>query len=441
MPAPRNDHPRRLKVCMTEPSEAKDRGSMGCQYVLNAARAAGWGVDYVDCDAPVEPGRYDVELASVHHCTDFPRLAALPRRAPIRLAGGHPTTNNWRPAIPFADAHCVGDGEEWIVEALSLLESGQPVEALADISGTIVRSRWTPGDPIPPARQVTPIPKHPPYLNHAGEGHARVWYLELSRGCPFKCHYCELGWLRTRAAHQDTDWIIDQIKTIDKSKSNKISLFAPDEASHPGYGRILQAIHDAGLVTSFGSMRLDQIIKQNLPIKRNMLIRVGLDGLSEATRRRVKKPIRDTSVIDYFEYMSARGHSNFKVFMVFGYPWERLDDFDEFEALMEAVRSITRKANAHLRVKFTPFIPQPSTPLGGAVPNYDQGMVDRIKDWFNRVAKPYRHPGWYIVSDGIMSRKAHQLQCDLTKGDEFLLSESAENWSECQKLMGYEVAL
>jgi radical SAM superfamily enzyme YgiQ (UPF0313 family) len=426
-----------LRICMTEPVEPESRGSMGCHYVMETAKAAGYDIEYVDWDSPTARCDYDVELISVHHCTDFPRLAQMPRRGKIRLAGGHPSTNNWRPAIKYADAHCIGDGEPWIVPALDILSSGGCVDDLKKLPGTIITSQWDKGEIIPQANAVSEVPKHPPYLNFGGEGHARVWYIELSRGCPFKCHYCELGWSRMRAKHQDTDWIVDQIKRIDKKKSNKISLFAPDEASHPGYGKILQAIHDSKLVTSFGSMRIDQILKANLPIKANMLVRVGLDGLTEETRIRVKKVIRTPSVIDYFRFMSENGHSNFKIFMVFGYPWETLKDFDEFEYMMEAVRSIPRRVAAHVRVKFTPFIPQPSTPLKDSPLNYDHEMVKRINGWFDRMKRTSRSK-WFIHSDGIMSEKSHKLQWMLTHGDEDLM-DRVRDWNGTETLKGYDV--
>lgn len=427
---------RPLNVCLVEPSEPENVGSMGSEYIINSLRADGYHVDRVAWDAPVGK-TYDVELVSVHHCTDFPRLAKSPRRGKIRIAGGHPSTNNWRPAIKYADAHCIGDGEIWVRDAFRMLSEGASVDELSVLPGTIITSRWEKGAPIPHKNLVVPIPKHPPYLNRSGEGHARVWYLEMSRGCPFKCHYCELGWNRMNASHQDTAWLVEQVRRIDRSQSNRISLFAPDEASHPGYAEVLQAIHDAKLVTSFGSLRLDQIMRKNLPLKRNMLIRVGLDGLTEATRKRVKKPIRTSDVVDYFRYMTDRGHANFKVFMVFGYPWEQLSDFDEFEGMMEAIRSIPRGANAHLRVKFTPLIPQPSTPLGGVRAQYDDAMVARIQRWFDRVARPWRNPGWYIQSDGIMSRRSHALQCLLTSGDEDVV-DSLASWDGTETLKGYD---
>lgn len=407
-----------MKVCFYEATHPKNEGSMGAHYVESSARAAGFDVQRVSMND--DTSGFDVELVSVHHCTDFMRLRDAKRKAPIRLVGGHPMANNPRPALPFADAFCVGEGESWVVEALTAVRAGATARDLVHVPGTLVPSLWD--GVLPAKREERPLPRHPAYLNRASEGHSAVWYLEMARGCPFSCEYCELGWsLKYRP--QDTDFLLEQVDTIDRSKSNKISLFAPDEASHPGYADVLRRIHKRGLVTSFGSMRLDVIVKKDLPLKPNMLIRVGLDGLTEATRKRVRKPIKDEHVVNYFRYMCERGHRNFKVFMVVGYPWETVADFDEWERMMAAVLSIDVPKNTHLRVKFTPFIPQPVTPLGDAGTQYDDLMMDRIRGWFSRHAKPARNPGWYVESDGLMSRRTHELQVRLTQGDESLLVE------------------
>lgn len=426
----------RVSIVMREPVEAESVGSMGCQYVMNAARAAGFEIDYLPPHAA--PAReYDVELVSVHHCTDFPRLKALPRCAPLRIVGGHPTVNNIRPAIPFGDVFCVGEAETWIVHALARINDGAHAADLADLPGTIVPSLWEHGAPIPRGNTEAEVPKHPPYLNRSGEGHARVWYLEMARGCPFACHYCELGWA-WKYRTQDTEWLLQQVDDIDTRQSNRISLFAPDEASHPGYHTILDRIHQRRMVTSFGSMRLDVIMRKNLPFKNNMLIRVGLDGLTEDTRHRVGRKITDDAVWEYFRYMTDRGHSNFKIFMVFGYPWEEPSDFDQWTFLWERIARIRRQKNAHVRIKFTPLIPQPSTPLGGESPRYDAEMVARIRAWFALVKSPVNPPGWFVANDGLMGPRAHALQCRLTLGDERTLLDDTD-WSGTETLRGYEI--
>jgi radical SAM superfamily enzyme YgiQ (UPF0313 family) len=431
-------HPEEVRLCLIEATTPENRGSMGAQYILSSLRAAGYRPEVTTLETHASAGPFDIELVSVHHCTDFPRLAALPRRGKVRIVGGHPSTNNIRPAIPFADVLCIGEGEEWVVRAVDRLAAGGQPRDLADLPGTIVRSQWEYGAPIPATNTVEPLPKHPPYLNRAGEGHAPNWYLEMARGCPFACHYCELGWA-WKYRPQDTDYLLAAIDRIDTRRSKRISLFAPDEASHPGYAACLERIHARGLITSFGSMRLDAIVRQNLPLRPNMLVRVGLDGLTEETRFRVKKPIRDRDVVEYFRYMSERGHANFKVFVVCCYPWEKPHDVDAFAQVFEQVRRIPRKASAHVRMKFTPFIPQPSTPLGDQPPSYDPEIIGRILQWLAQVKAPRSLPGWYFANDGIMSARSHALQCQLTLGDERLLIEQREDWSACETLRGYDL--
>jgi radical SAM superfamily enzyme YgiQ (UPF0313 family) len=421
---------------MVEPTTPENFGSMGCRYVMNAAESAGFHVDYLR-PGGAATSDYDVELVSVHHCTDFPRLKALPRRAAMRLVGGHPSVNNIRPAIPFGDAFCVGEGETWIVDALNRVAAGAKAADLADLPGTVVRELHELGGPIPPGNTVRPLPKHPPYLNRAGKGHSQTWYIEMARGCPFDCHYCELGWA-WKYRPQKTEWLLHCIDSVDPKLSKKISLFAPDEASHPGYGDALRRIHERGLTTSFGSMRLDQLVKRPLPLKPNMLVRVGLDGLTEQTRFRVGKPLTDDAVWDYFRFMSDRGHASYKIFMIFGYPWEATDEIGAWASLWDRIARIPRRVNAHVRVKFTPFIPQPSTPLGRSEPNYNPETVGRILDWFERVGRPWSRPGWFVANDGIMSMRSHALQCRLTQGDERTLDGPCD-WSAAETLRGYDI--
>lgn len=425
-----------LRVCIIEPGDDCDRGSMGCRYVIDAAECGGFRVDYVTPDQHKNGGPWDVELVSVHHCTEFPLVKSLPKRAKYRIVGGHPSGSNIRPIIPFSDVVCIGEGEEWIVRALDIFAAGGSPRDI-DLPGTIISGDWENGSPMPETNTVHPLPKHKPYLNRSGEGHAQNWYIEMARGCPFVCHYCELGWA-WKYRPQDTSYLLDAIDSIDKKKSKRVSLFAPDEASHPGYAECLQRIHDRGLITSFGSMRLDMIVKQNLPIKPNMTVRVGLDGLTEKTRFQVKKPIKDKDVFEYFRFMIDRGHVSFKIFMVFGYPWETLSDFDEWQNLMLMISRIPIKKSVHVRIKFTPLIPSPSTPLAGQNPIYDMEMIEKISDWFSVNKDLGQRPGWMFISDGIMSARSHALQCKLTNGDERTLLDYFD-WNGTETLKGYDI--
>ncbi len=410
-----------MKITMYEPCKPTDTGSIGSWYIIEHARRAGYQVMRV-----TRPRKCDVELVSLHHCLDFPRLAAMPRYGTVRIVGGHPMQNNPRPVIPFADAVCVGEGESWIGPALRLLEQNNlDVRALAQLPGTIISSRWHIGDKVPPANVEKPLPDNPPYLNRESESRKKAWYIEIARGCPYRCAFCELG-NSMPFRFYPKEHLVEVLNQADTSITRKINFYAPDEASHPNYHELFAHLRSRGYAATFSSMRIDSILRIGPPdVGANHLIRVGIDGLTEETRMRVNKQITNQMIHDYFRLMIERGHIYFKMFYIFGYPWEKLSDFDEFEELMSDLRyGIKPPKNIMIRIKWTPFIPQPSTPLADARPNYDPQMVERIVLWHMRHDRPRSdaEPGWWFSMDGTpMTANSHKLQCDLTSGDETIL--------------------
>lgn len=405
-----------MRISVIEACSTADMGSIGTWYVAERARALGHEVRVLRT-----PARgYDVELISVHHCTDFPRLALMAKGARHRIVGGHPMANNPRPVIPFADAICVGEGESWITEALSRIEQHDDVQSLHDLPGTILPAQWECGQDIPHSNVEKPLPDNAPYLNRPGTRSA-AWYVEIARGCPYKCAFCELGHSMPFRLYsvEHLKGVLDKART---SITRKINFYAPDEASHPDYPELYAYLREKGYMAGFSSMRIDSILRRGLPeMPTNILIRVGLDGLSEETRRRVNKPITDDMIVQYFEMMIGRGHVNFKTFFIFGYPWEREEDFEQFEYLMRRLFALKLRTNISLRIKWTPLVPQPCTPLGKEHAQYDFHMVDRINVWHALHARPRNNPGWYIENDGMLGPQNHRRQCELTVGDEHIL--------------------
>ena len=400
-----------LNCCIIEPARKNDTGSIGAFFVAESARKAGHTVDVISADSNVTG--YDVELVSIHHPADYPRLKKLKKHGHIRIIGGHITYNNPRPVIKFADYICMGDGETWIIKALALLDAGK---TLQDLEGTIVSESWVDGSELPDCVFEKTI-ENPPYLNRAGTRSA-AWYIEIARGCPFSCHYCELGHsMPYRFRKKDT--VIEQIGALDLSKAKKIVFFAPDEASHPSYFDFIEVAKARGVGQRYGSYRLDMVLKLGgLPIQSNQLVRVGIDGLTEETRRRVNKPLSNDDIVGFYRLMLSQGHVRFKMFQMIGHPWEKLSDFDEFENLINKITQLPTKKNISLRIKWTPLIPQPITPLSGAVPKYDLFMAEKVKVFHEKYALPQYRPGFFIDFDGLMSKSSHSRQVEMTQGDE-----------------------
>ena len=97
---------------------------------------------------------------------------------------------------------------------------------------------------------------------------------------------------------------------------------------------------------------------------------------------------------------------------------------------MNIVLSIPLKKPTSLRVKWTPLIPQPESPLGDVDAVYHPETASLIRAWHKRVRNPKNYPGWHVECDGIMSAKSHAEQCRLTRGDETLLLQGAKYINE-----------
>jgi len=400
-----------MKIKLIECCEEDSKGSVGFEFIRRSVAS----LPFVEF---VEEGQ-EIELCSIHHCTGFKHLASLPSLSGVkRIVGGHVMANNCRPAIPFADLICLGEGETWIKKVLKSINEGQSIAQCGEIDGSLVCGGYD--RKIPEPVWEDGVPSHQPYLNRCGEGHDATWYIEIARGCPFSCHYCELG-NTVKYRQRSRESVVDALNQCDLSLSKKVTLFAPDEASHPHYGDFLTEIEKLGMQTMFGSMRVDSYVNHALTTRKNMLIRVGIDGLTEETRFQVGKKITDKQIVDFFRFMTEQGHSNFKIFMVVGYPWETGEDFREFKKLWEKIASIPRIENAHVRIKITPLIPQPSTPLADAKAKYDAINIQWMETWINN-HRPKKEKGWFIEQDGrTMAMKNWIEQCRLTKGDEVIL--------------------
>lgn len=206
--------------------------SIGAFYVKCGLERAG---HQVDIHSAPQQG-YDCECISVHHVTDFERVVNMPKHSPIRVLGGHAFYSNPRPLIPFADYICLG---EW--------DSGlENFEGLPRMESVITCSTWRIGQSLPTYRIETQLPPLRPYLNH-DDTKSAAYYIEIARGCPFACHYCELGHsipYRRRSLQE----ITQAIDMCDLTVTRKINLFAPDESSHPDYDAILDYMQALSLI-------------------------------------------------------------------------------------------------------------------------------------------------------------------------------------------------
>lgn len=411
-----------MKICMIESVHDEDTGSIGPYFVAEAVRSLGHTVDVIPFDSPRR--HYDVELISVHHPASYPVFQQTPKHGKIRIVGGHVTYTDPRPLIPLSDVVCVGDGEVWIKDIIQKIDADRDyLKKVEHIEGAILPEFWSVGDILPHPNFIRPLLNNPPYLSKPGTYKA-AWYVEIARGCPFSCSYCEVGNSMPYRLHK-LDEIIETIKTLDTNQANKIVFFAPDEASYPKYGELVKVAKAHGMRQVVGLYRLDQIMRHDLQFEPNQLIKVGIDGLSERMRYQNKRRISNENIYDYFKLLTSRGHKFFKAYQLFSLPNETEDDFYEWEALMERVRAIPVRETVKFMIAWSPLIPRPKTPFANETPHYDTKVAKLIKNWHKRVAVPDSDPGWQIDFERMQGTKTYQKNVEMYSGNELSLIEGA----------------
>lgn len=389
--------------------------SVGCFFIEDSVRKAGFDIEYKSWGF-INRTSADVILISVHHVTDmFYLINYNPKPGTLTIIGGH-VMNNPYYYLHFGDVICVGEGESWIVEQLRLFRQSGSIEdyvrAASQARGTLTKLNMD--DPVDKLYEKD-ISINDKYMNSSRrQGHSDTWYVEIARGCRSKCNYCELGWTNKYRENSELK-IMRALDEIKDDKVKRVNIFAPDDFSCSFYNRVLHKIHENKLVTKFGSMRVDRFSSMKRIHKKNFLFRLGVDGLSERIRNVVNKNMSDDKIVSLFDELIEEGFVRFKMFFVFSYQFEEQDDFKQFKNLILRLKGKAKKLKrpVNLRLKFTPFIPHPLTPMERFYPNYNMKMRQNLEYFF--ADEKMNRSNIVIENDGIMQPVGYHTQAFFTR--------------------------
>lgn len=419
---------------MTEPGK-KMYASLAAQVIIARAERAGHSVEYVPFHGLCRRDDIDVWLVSLHHVRDYLRLPAMFRKLgfeplaserherPLFVAGGGPLTNPL-PVAAFFDALCIGEGEEWIQEALRALAQRRSVDALAGIEGTYLpiwgRSR------VVRRRMFRDIASNGGFVNFPAEGYPKgikdVLYLEAARGCLYKCRFCKLGWTRPVFDEWSFPEVERELATQALMHPNVryISLNAPDAGSMSWYPDMPDLLERYGYNMPYASIRFDsfKILER---LKRNQLVRLGLEGMSHRLRRWLNKGDWDSKyIVDVMRRVyCAQGLPTAKWFVITSLPGEREEDYEEFKDLCARLMNVPPHWGI-LRISATNFIPEPHTPMQWFPARYSVKSNQAVEDGRMAVRSVMRRLRTFGIRpiERATGETRYLLEVALTRGDE-----------------------
>ena len=369
--------------------------------------------------------------------------------SPLVIAGG-PSTMNPLPMSPFIDAFLIGDGEDAVKEiaetAFRWKTAGDGkkhsiLKALSEIEGVYVPSiskgakRRFIG-----SLDEAPYPTEPP-VPYTQIVHDRV-NIEISRGCPMGCRYCQAGMIyrpvRERSPQKAIELAELSLKSTGYEEVSFTSLSAGD------YSCLVQLLRefnrkfsDGRISVSLPSLRVKAVnpeVLREIKSVRKTGFTIAPEAATERLRAVINKDFGEEDYEAALENLFREGWLNLKLYYMIGLPTETDKDI---EAIPEMVRKALRTAKSHTKrfvnisVSVSPFVPKPHTAFQWCGQE-SVGEIRRKKEFLRGSLKNINIKG----HDERMSL----LEAAFARGDERLSALLEAAWQEGSRLDGWTEA-
>ena len=335
-------------------------------------------------------------------------LAGIPVRAnarteddPLIIVGGQ-ASNCAEPIAEFVDMFILGEAEEAVVQLVELIRkqinAGATkkellTEAAANFSFAYVPSLYSfeydgqkiksfkPDLPELPLRfenaivedfENAPVPDAP-IVPFAQTVHERVT-VEIMRGCPGRCRFCQATFCRRPIRYRSVDKIIDIAKkNYHATGFDTVSLLSLSTADYPNLEELvlrLQAYFEPLHVgVSLPSLRVQaqlQLLPKLVTSVRKSGLTIAVEAATEPLRKIINKPISDADLFAAVEAAYEAGFQKVKLYFMVGLPGETDEDIEQIVDLsfqIARLRKNVDKKTAKVNITISWLVPKPHTPF------------------------------------------------------------------------------
>jgi len=328
---------------------------------------------------------------------------------PLIIAGG-PCSTNPEPMADFIDIFFVGESEEMIIEFIQVFRDFKNTQCqdlsnkdkaelknkrnellgkLAKISGLYIPQfyDYQPDSKLLPNNnlaektisrrfvadldQTAYFTQPPvPYIEIV---HDRI-SIEIMRGCPNQCFFCQAGFTINPVRIRKVDTILALAKeTYASTGYDNISFCALSSANYPYLIELIKSMHafchPRGMGISLPSLRVDPQFLGLISLMEG-LKKSGLTFAPEAGSRRLRKIINKDIDIEALKQAVLeayrKGWKRLKLYFMIGLPTETDDDLLEIVKLIEEFSALRKSIDGRwgqVSVGISNFIPKGHTPF------------------------------------------------------------------------------
>lgn len=333
---------------------------------------------------------------------------------PIVIGGGG-QANCCEPIADFFDLFILGEGDEAIVELVELIRTGKAagLEKKEILLKAAEKFEWVyvPSfyrfkvegeninsfEPVVPALRkefknavvedfenaAVPLKPIVPFTEAV---HERV-SVEIMRGCPGRCRFCQASFCRRPIRYRSVGKIIELAKECYKASGfDTVSLLSLSTADYPYLdeltSRLQKYFEDKKVGISLPSLRVDQQLKllpKQITSVRKGGLTIAVESASEKVREIINKPIKDKDLFAAVKAAYECGWQRLKLYFMVGLPGEGEEDIKKIAEMSYALARLRKEVDnktANINVAVSWFVPKAHTPFGW--------LGQRNKDYFEQ---------------------------------------------------------
>ena len=319
------------------------------------------------------------------------------------IIGGGQISNSAEPMSKFIDMFVLGEGEEALVKILELfrefkqkgrarkeflIEAAKKFEFVYvpslyefEYDGEKIRSFKAKQDGLPTSFKNAVVEDldsavipPAPIVPFAEAVHERI-SIEIMRGCPGRCRFCQASFCRRPIRFRSVDKIVESAKEIYHATGfDTVSLLSLSTADYPDLEELVVRLKEYFEPKHVGLSLPSLRVKEQLGLLPKLVASVRKGGLtiaveaaSEKLRKVINKPITNADLFAAVEAAYTEGYQLIKLYFMVGFPGETEEDIKEIANLSYEIAKLRKKIDnktANVNVAVSWLVPKSHTPFG-----------------------------------------------------------------------------
>jgi radical SAM superfamily enzyme YgiQ (UPF0313 family) len=239
--------------------------------------------------------------------------------------------------------------------------------------------------------------------------------VEIMRGCPGKCRFCQSTTLKRPLRTRSVDSILQAaMEQYRATGYNEISLLSLSSSDYPQFEELVQRLQEMfrplGVAVSLPSLRINEQLRgvgDLLNTDRHSGLTLAPEVARDEMRRQVGKPITNDDLMAGCRKAFENGFSRVKLYFMCGLPGEREADLLGIIDLATAISRLGKEVSgqwATVIANVSNFVPKPQTP-------YQWNAMER-REYFEKAHDfLYRYNRYRTVQV-----KCHDIETSLLEG-------------------------